>query len=143
MLMFEKIKEILSGKQTIKGIEIKRSAIEKFTEFSKGSYPKEFLGFSEGKIERGKILIDDILFQPYIANENSAFSTRLWDMPITANVVGSAHSHPGPSNHPSRADLHFFGKTGIVHMIIKLPYRTEDVALYDNNGNVLNYKIIE
>lgn len=141
--MFEKMKGILSGKQPINEIEIKQSAIEKLAEFSKTAYPKEFLGYLEGKIEKGKILIEDIIFQPYIANENSAFSTRLWDMPITAKVIGSAHSHPGPSNHPSRADLHFFGKTGIVHIIIKMPYSIEDIALYDNNGDVLDYKLIE
>lgn len=143
MKFLTKIKEKLNTKfkqkEQIQGITINLETVQKICALSAETYPKEFLAFFEGKITWSKIEIKDILFQPYIANENSAFG-RI-DFPTTSNVLGSVHSHPGPSNRPSGADLRLFGKTGIVHAIIKHPYSPEDIEMYDTEGNKLNFSI--
>ena len=53
------------------------------------------------------------------------------------------HSHTSGSNLPSFEDLHSFVKNGKVHFIVKYPYRLEDVACYDYNGNKYDIEIID
>ncbi|MCF7866456.1 Mov34/MPN/PAD-1 family protein [Candidatus Woesearchaeota archaeon] len=138
MKLIKKIKEFFTLKKTIQEITISEETIQKICGIAKDTHPKEFLAFLEGRIIGNKIIITDILFQPYIANKHSTWGHI--DLPLTSNVLGSIHSHPSYSNTPSRADLHLFGKTGIVHGIIKKPYSEEDIQIYDNYGNKINHK---
>lgn len=135
----DKLKKLFGFDKTFSDIQIKKAVIEKLCELSKDSHPKEFLAFFEGFIGNN-IIIEDIIFQPYIANQRSAMP-RL-DIPLTTNILGSAHSHPGSSNKPSGADKQFFKKTGIVHAIIKYPYRQEDIQFYDLNGQAIVINIV-
>ncbi|MCF7872410.1 Mov34/MPN/PAD-1 family protein [Candidatus Woesearchaeota archaeon] len=141
MKILKKIKEFFKGKQPIKEIILTEKTIKKICGLAKDTHPKEYLAFLEGRIIGNKVTITDILFQPYVANENSTWGYI--DLPLTSSVMGSIHSHPGYNNKPSRADLHLFGKTGIVHGIIKKPYKPEDLAIYDNYGNKLQFKTKE
>ena len=60
---------------------------------------------------------------------------------MTVNAVGSVHSHPGPSNQPSNADLSFFGKNGYFHMIICRPYSQATIQAYDAFGTPMTFTI--
>ena len=141
MRFLKKLKRFfgLEEKEPIKEIKITREAMDKIILLAKENHPNEFVTFFEGKIKDGTIIIEDVLFQPYYANDHSVF-THI-DFPLTSKVLGSIHSHPGPSNRPSRADLHLFGKTGIVHGIIHEPYTEGSLAMYDNNGEPLIYSV--
>jgi len=137
--LMEKIRNFFTLRTNINEIKIKREIIEKITELPRETHPKEFLAFFEGLIG-SEVIINDIFYQPYIANNRSAFA-RL-DIPLTTNTLGSIHSHPGPRNTPSRADRRFFRKTGIVHAIIGYPYREQDIAFYNHHGEPINVTII-
>jgi len=138
-VFFDKIKNFIGFRDTFNDIIISTKIIQKITDLPKETHPKEFLAFFEGKIGKD-IIINDIFYQPYLANDHSA-SPRL-DIPLTTNTIGSIHSHPSFSNRPSRADRRFFRKNGIVHAIIKYPYNKEDIAFYNNHGEPIEVKII-
>lgn len=138
--LLDKISNFFTMRTNIEEIQIKREIIEKITQLSSETHPKEFLAFFEG-IMGSTVIINDIFYQPYIANERSAFARM--DIPLTTNTLGTIHSHPGPRNTPSRADRRFFRKTGIVHAIIGYPYREEDIAFYNYHGELINVNIID
>ncbi|MBU1321632.1 MAG: Mov34/MPN/PAD-1 family protein [Nanoarchaeota archaeon] len=163
MKLFNKLKK-WSGKWLKKSFDLEKyefdkiiidkEVIDNIIELAKQTYPKEFIAFLEGKTEnpkfseysqkanksRKKVMrVYGLAYQEYYANEHSTLSKI--NFPITSNIVGSIHSHPGPSNRPSNADLHFFSKRGLVHLIIKTPYRTEDIQGYDVNGNPITFEV--
>jgi len=137
--MKKMLSDIFGLNKTFNQINIKKEVIEKICDLSRDSHPKEFLCFFEGYIGKN-VVITDLIFQPYIADERSALP-RL-DIPLTTNIIGSVHSHPGPSNRPSRADRQFFKKTGIVHAIINKPYTPNDIQFYDIDGEPIEIMIV-
>ena len=55
------------------------------------------------------------------------------------SYIGTVHSHPGGTAEPSVADLtNFFG---LVSLIIKWPYRDEDIFAWDSKGNQIEMTI--
>jgi proteasome lid subunit RPN8/RPN11 len=120
-------------------IEVTPEVIESICDLSADCHPKEFLAFLGGRVENKKLIIDKLLYQKYYAGTHSA--TPEMQLPTLAGCVGSIHSHPGPSNRPSDADLHFFDKNPGVHMIIKKPYRPEDICAYDSEGKKIEYTL--
>ena len=117
-----------------------REVIDAILELAQMTSPNEFIAFLEGK-QRKKILrIYGLAYQEYFANEHSTLAKI--NFPITSSIVGSVHSHPGPNNEPSRADLHFFSKRGIIHLIIKKPYKEKDIQGYDAHGNKIGFEVV-
>jgi proteasome lid subunit RPN8/RPN11 len=114
-------------------IIIKKEVLEKITEFAKDAYPKEFIGFLSGKIEDKTLIVDDLIYQIYQASHNSAFTKM--NLPMLNDVYGTVHSHPSGNNRPSRADLFFFRKHGVFHIIIGRPYNIGTMQAYDKNGS--------
>ena len=119
----------LFGKKEIHSIIIKKQVLEKICGLARDAHPREFLAFVEGATRGHALIITDIVFQSYVANEMSALPRM--DLPIINNVYGSVHSHPAGSNRPSIADTEFFAHHGAVHFIIKAPYREMDLKCYD------------
>ena len=121
-------------------IIIDREVIDAIIELAQMTTPNEFIAFLEGKLEQKKNLrIHGLAYQEYFANEHSTL-TKI-NFPITSRIVGSVHSHPGPSNKPSGADLHFFSKRGMVHLIIAKPYREKDIQAYTANGEKVGFGV--
>ncbi len=113
--------------------------IEKVCQFSKDVYPKEFVALLGGEVKEHMLFVDRLLFQPFT---NSPYSSQIrLDLPMLSGSVGSVHSHPGPSNRPSRQDLRFFNKIGGVHLIISNPFRKRDIKLYLGDGTPIHYGI--
>ncbi len=127
------------GNKKVQHILIKQEVIGDIIEFAKTNHPKEFIAFLGGEIKNNNLLITHLIYQQYYPSTRSVF-TRI-NLPITSQAFGSVHSHPSPNNEPSREDLLFFGKNGWIHLIIKYPYRVEDIAAYDYKGNKIDFEI--
>jgi proteasome lid subunit RPN8/RPN11 len=113
---------------------IKENLLALILHASRTAYPLEFGALLRGKENQ----ITEALLLPGTIQGKKHVLYQLNMLPIDSKVVGSVHSHPGPSNRPSQADLQFFKKTGRIHLIIKQPARSiEDVAAYDKNGGPL------
>ncbi len=121
-------------------VKIEKNVVLGILDFAKENHPREFIMFLEGKVKNKVLTITGLIFQEFIANEDSAMP--MIRLPINTNVVGSVHSHPGGSNRPSDADLYFFSKHGYFHLIIKKPYLVQDIAAYDKLGRRIGFEII-
>ncbi len=135
----EGIEDFFFGRHKVKQILVKEEVIEDIMSFAKLNHPKEFVAFLGGEVKGDSLIITHLIYQHYSSSSKSAF-TRI-NLPMVSGVVGTVHSHPGPSNQPSEEDLLFFGKMGMIHLIIKYPYNYEDIAAYDYEGNPIVYDI--
>jgi proteasome lid subunit RPN8/RPN11 len=106
----------------------------------RNAYPNEFFALLSSD---SKNIIDSYVVVPILYQNSNSVSYRTDLLPLGFKVFGTIHSHPSGSNMPSYADLNSFGKQGSIHMIIKYPFRLEDVAYYDINGNSLNVELLE
>lgn len=129
------------GQQKFSSIKIQRDAVDEMLDFAKGAYPKEFVAALEGSVQDDTLTITGLLYQPFRASETSALPEPMIPFPMTSGSIGSVHSHPRGSNSPSRADIHFFGKKGMVHLIIKRPFGPEDIACYNSFGERCEFEI--
>ncbi len=135
----ESIGDFMFGRHKVKQILIKEEVIENIMSFAKLNHPKEFVAFLGGEVKDNSLIVTHLVYQHYSSSNKSAFAKI--NLPMVSGVVGTVHSHPGPSNQPSEEDLLFFGKMGMVHLIIKYPYNYEDIAAYDFDGNPVEYEI--
>jgi len=62
--------------------------------------------------------------------------------PVDFMVVGTVHSHPSGSWHPSEADLQLFRKYGKVHMIVAYPFTETSWMAYNAYGEKVSMEII-
>jgi len=140
-MTFKKLVQKAFGleKKRVDSVVLEREVVESIIGLAKDTYPKEFIAFLDGKLKDGVLRISSLIYQPYWASRNSTAS--IVDFPIGMRVFGSVHSHPGPSNQPSSADLLFFSRHGAVHMIIKTPYSEESIQAYDSQGRMIAFSI--
>ena len=122
-------------------IRVKREVLDAISEFAKNAHPKEFIMFFQGKVKDNALNINSLYYLEYFASEDSAMPVIR--LPLFSDIVGSVHSHPGPSNRPSRADLQFFQKHGMFHMIIRYPYRLIDIRAYTISGQPATFEVFE
>ena len=137
----EKLLSLLFGKTRINKVVIEKTLLENIMKFAKVNHPNEFIAFLGGRINKDELILTNLLYQQYFPSTDSVF-TRI-NLPMTAQSFGTVHSHPIPSNKPSKQDLFLFGKQGMVHMIIKYPYRLSDIAVYNFKGERINFEIKE
>jgi proteasome lid subunit RPN8/RPN11 len=122
-------------------ILVDREVVEEIIQIARQSHPLEFMAMLEGKISKGALRIDGLIFLPGETSNQSAVM-KTFMMPMTTGTVGSVHSHPIPNATPSTADLHFFAKSGLFHLIIAQPYIEESIMAYDTFGEVISYNVI-
>ena len=126
----------MSARRKIWGIEA--DVLDMVNEAARGSFPNEFAAVM--RAEKG--VITEILLLPgSLANEHSATVT-LHMLPIDLSVVGTVHSHPGPSNRPSDEDLRLFGSFGNTHIITCLPFDMTSWRAYDYKGDVVKLEVL-
>jgi len=92
--------------------------------------PTEFICFLGG--DKEKMIVEEIVFLPSNTSEDSA-SINEYSLPIDDTIIGSLHSHPYSTNHPSRQDKKFFLKYPL-NLIIGYPYTIENIGFYNQRG---------
>ncbi len=122
-------------------VHIEGEVIDEIINIAKESYPNEFVALLEGKIKEKVLTITSLIFLPGEVSDEGAVM-QIFMQPLTTNSVGSVHSHPGYSANPSDADLHFFSKKGLFHMIIAEPYTRDSIRAYNSFGELIDFREI-
>lgn len=130
-----------TSKLEFEEIHVEGEVIDEIINIAKESHPNEFIALLEGKVKDRILKITGLIFLPTDVSNESAVM-QVFMEPLSTNSIGSVHSHPGPSASPSDADLHFFSKKGLFHLIIAEPYNRDSIRSYDSWGNLIGYKII-
>jgi proteasome lid subunit RPN8/RPN11 len=120
-------------------IVIRRDVLDDIAEFARTQHPREFVALLGGRVKSDELTVDSLVYQPFQSSQST--SIIIAPVPAGIHVIGSVHSHPSSNAHPSKADLAFFNKRGVVHLIISNPYAIENVHCYDLYGHPLSYKI--
>jgi len=128
---------MLGKKRKVWGID--RQVLEMVNESAKQSLPNEFVAAM--RAEDG--VISELLFLPGTIQGQDNATLFLHMLPIDYSVVGTVHSHPGPSNHWSGADLQLFRRFGNTHIISKLPYDMHSWQAYDMVGNKIELEVVD
>jgi len=117
---------------------IKKKTLKMILESSKSSHPNEFgalLRVIEGEI-------GELVLLPGTISGGRHAIFHLDMLPIDYSIIGSVHSHPSGNYLPSEADLNFFPKSGIIHIIVRYPYSMNDWAAYDVSGNRIRLEVL-
>ena len=123
-----------------KKVCVDKGVLDSVIFYAKEAYPHEFLSLLDGTIKNNVLYITGLIFIPGETSDTGAV-LHYEQVPPNTKYYGSVHSHPGPSNRPSDADLVTFSKRGVFHMIVKLPYVYENFQGYDRGGNPLDFEI--
>jgi len=123
-------------------VKIPSSVVDEIIEYSKNAFPNEFFAFLEGSVTMGgTVVIKNLAYYPNDTSQGSV--ATVYHMGThTTDFVGTVHSHPGGENYPSRQDLRTFNKDGVVHLIIKNPYKKENLKCFGLDGKELEFEII-
>jgi len=117
--------------------KIKKEVVESIIIAAKNVYPDEFFSMLGGENK----VIEELVVVPATYGKN--FSSYRQDLiPIDKKIIGSVHSHPSVYNHPSKADLSSFRRTGQVHIIISYPYDLNTIRTFDNKGNSVQLNVV-
>ena len=124
-----------------RNIYIKKSVILSILEYAAACHPKEGILLLRGKIDKKRITIEEVEMPPLSIHGLGFSSFPIFMLPIDLSIIGTAHSHPSGVLRPSVTDMNkFYGR---IMIITAYPYRTEkDIAVFDGQGNLLRYKIV-
>ena len=121
-------------------VRIKRAALEFMLNLAQSMYPREFIGLLR---ENERKEISEVLLLPRSTYGRGFSSLDHYMVPYTIKYAGSVHSHPSPNARPSAGDLLSFSKTGGVHIIVAYPFTENNIGVYSNRGEKLEYEVVE
>jgi proteasome lid subunit RPN8/RPN11 len=124
-----------------KEIFVERAVVDSILSYAQMFHPRESILLLKGKIDKKKIVINDVQIPP-LATHGSRFSSfPLSRLPIDFSVIGVAHSHPSGALRPSIADLNqFYGR---IMLITAYPYQSEkNMIILDREGKQLKYTVV-
>jgi proteasome lid subunit RPN8/RPN11 len=121
--------------------KIKRGTLDLILESAKSVYPNEFGGFLRVDSDE-KYKIIEIVILPGTISGDSHTIFKLHMLPIDFSIVGTVHSHPSISFHPSDADVLLFRKFGKVHIVVAYPFTSSSWKSFDHNGKEIEMKVI-
>jgi proteasome lid subunit RPN8/RPN11 len=85
--------------------KIERKCLDMILECAKSNYPNEFGALLRVKTNVKDTISEIVVLPGTISGESHAIF-QLHMLPIDFSIVGTVHSHPSYSFHPSNADLH-------------------------------------
>lgn len=126
----------------IKTIVFDQKVVDSLLSYARIAHPREGILLLRGKVDKEKILVNDVEIPPFATHGNSFSSFPLHMLPIDFSIVGVAHSHPSGALRPSTTDLNkFYGR---IMVIIAYPYQTQsDIAVFNKEGKILKYETVE
>ena len=130
-----------TDKKMFQEVHIDGEVVEEILQIAREAYPNEFVAMLQGKVKGGVLHIDGLLFLPGETSDQGAVM-NVFMMPLVDEGIGSVHSHPGYNGNPSTADLHFFSKNGLFHMIVAQPYTEDSISAYNSFGERIGFKIV-
>ncbi len=141
--MFQRIMSYLLGtnKKIFQEVHIDQEVVDEMLQIAQEAYPNEFVALLQGKTREGVLHIEGLIFLPGETSNQGAVM-KIFMMPLVDDVAGSVHSHPGYSASPSNADLFFFSKNGLFHLIISQPYDENSIIAYNSFGEQIDFKIV-
>jgi proteasome lid subunit RPN8/RPN11 len=141
--IFQRLMSYLLGtdKKIYHKVNIDREVVDEILQIAQEAYPNEFAALLEGKITGGVLHIDGLLFLPGETSDKGAVM-NIFMRSLVDEGIGSVHSHPGYDGSPSDADLHFFSKNGLFHLIIAQPYTLDSISAYNSFGELIDFKVI-
>jgi len=124
-----------------KEIFVERAIVDSILSYAQMFHPRESILLLKGKIDKKKIVINDVQIPPLATHGNTFSAFPLHTLPIDFSVIGVAHSHPSGALRPSIADLNqFYGR---IMLITAYPYQSEqNMIILDREGKPLKYAII-
>jgi len=130
----------LTAEKKQRQVVVSRSAANGIISYSKALHPNEAILILQGKTTSKQVIIEGLVIPPFALSGPYYSGYSNFYLPSDSSYVGSAHSHPGGSNRPSLEDLNR-GFYGAVSIIIAHPYEDSTMAVYDRNGNKLDFEI--
>ena len=97
------------------------------------THPKEAFGVLMGGSHRETLIIERVVYQPFVNTRSSAV---VMIDPHLTGTAGTFHSHPGGDGRPSAADKRLFAKRPGVHCIVPEPY--VEAYVYDQFAELLS-----
>ena len=132
------------GGKPARAVVVEASVVRDLCLMARSSWPKEMLAYLSATkgVRDGVLRIDELQLQAYEASTDSA-TTHLHQLPTVTGIIGVAHSHPSHAYRPSDADLSLFAHYGVIHCILRHPYRGfEDIAWYDKEGRRVPVRVL-
>ena len=120
-------------------VTISREAMDGIISYSKIRHPNEAILIVKGKSRDGHITVDGLVIPPFSHSGPTFAGFPHSFLPFDMSYVGTVHSHPGGTAEPSVTDLNNF--FGLVSLIIKWPYRDQDIFAWNSKGDWIELSI--
>jgi proteasome lid subunit RPN8/RPN11 len=121
--------------------KIKRGTLDFILESAKSTYPNEFGGLLRIDSDEKDTILEIVILPGTISGDSHAIF-NLHMLPIDFSIVGTVHSHPSLSFHPSDADLLLFRRFGKVHIVVAYPFTNTSWKSYNYNGKEINMEVV-
>jgi proteasome lid subunit RPN8/RPN11 len=117
---------------------IQKDILDLLLAMGRESHPREFAALLSA--ESG--VISDINLIPGSIGGRASAQVPFDMVPISMNIIGSAHSHPNGIIRPSDADIRFFSVSGSRHIIVADPYGPDDWGCFSPDGTPFMLKVV-
>ena len=101
--------------------------------YCKMNHPDEMVLILKGKSKNSVMRVNGLVIPPFSHTGPTFAGFPSSFLPLDLSYIGMVHSHPTGSEEPSLEDLNNF--FGLVSLIVKSPYKDEDIFAWDSNGN--------
>ena len=137
---YKKLKTISHLGNHERKITLKKDVLDSILSYCQMRHPEEGILILRGKSKNGDLLIDGLVIPPFSfgAHSSSGFPRNM--LPADLSYVGTVHSHPSGSGHPSSVDLNNFFE--LISLIVRFPYSDSDIFAWNSNGEQVNLEII-
>lgn len=148
-------------------VSIRKAALLSALQGAKNMHPDEFIALFRGEeipiTEPGKdkpvpeesmknrqkpgqmtqLVLTELIIPPFAHGDEDSSSYSPYFIPANSREKASFHSHPDPDTaYPSDEDLYYFSKESGIHFIACWPFRLQDVACFDAQGNDIKFNIV-